>query len=329
MSIRHLSRMVWFVIFGLWLSAATAGSAQAADELPRYVVYYNSNATPLSAAADTAYTHVIVSFLTLTTDDEGTLQLVTPEKMTGQWESVTALKKAGKKVMVSFGGGDMKQDQYVPAVGHEDKLAMLLARFVIDQGLDGVDIDFEVSEALKLPLPQNTFDGRGFLIRLTRALRTRLPGDRYLISHAPQPPYLDPHWHGGAYIEVLKEAGPAIDWIAVQYYDNPDFEEPPVTKIVGESTEPFLTSYHGIVDGRLGIPWPSTKLLVGKPIYKDDASSGHLSPQTLANRLIKPLRQHYGTKFGGLMGWQFSTQTPDHQYWNKEMGQVLWLPESP
>ena len=292
---------------------------------PRYLVYYNSNATPLLAAADADYTHIIISFITLgpLVDDE--LTLVSPPEMVGQWSDVVKLKEAGKRVMISFGGGDMQADDYRVAIGREVELAKKITEFVKQRGLDGVDIDFEVSSALKIPTPSGAFDGVAFLTALTKALRDLLPQEHYSISHAPQPPYLDPLWNGGGYVKLLKQVGEKIDWIAVQYYNNPSFDTQPSRTVVGEGHTPFVTSYISIVEGRNGLVWPSNKLVVGKPVYKADAANGHLAPASVARTIVEPLHKRYGDQFGGLMGWQFSTLTTDHRYWNNEMSKSLGL----
>lgn len=202
------------------------------------------------------------------------------------------------------------------------------------RGLDGVDIDYEASDSFFDPLPQNVLDGRRFVIALQRGLRQQLPAPRYLISHAPQPPYLDRAWHGGPYLDVLAAAGGEIDWIAVQYYDNPGFDEPATSHIVGSATEPFVTAYRALVselqtaEGQR-FTWTPEKLVVGKPIYHADASHGHLPPTQVIDDILRPLRALYGEAFGGLMGWQFSTLTPDHQAWNSDIAPVLFAPLAP
>lgn len=309
------------VLIMLAFNPATGLSAEPTG--PRYIVYYNANAAPLRAAIEADYTHVIISFITLGPLVDDRLTLVSPKKMAGQWSVVARLRAAGKRVLISFGGGDMRADDYRVALGREVELATRIVAFVKQWDLDGVDIDFEVTSALEIPTPAGAFDGVAFLTALTRALREQLPPDRYLISHTPQPPYLDPAWHGGGYVKVLRQVGGAIDWIAVQYYDNPSFDTPPRRTVVGEGDRPFVTSYRGIVEGRAGFVWSSDKLVVGKPIYKADAESGHLAPESVARTIVAPLRQRYGERFGGLMGWQFSTLTEDHRYWNSEMARAL------
>jgi chitinase len=293
-----------------------AGPAASGAHTPRYVIYYNSDATPLDALLGTPYTHVILSFLVPVTGVDGGISLVASSKLTPFWNKVPSLQADGKKVLISFGGGEVTEADYAPLIGHELELADQLAAFVNDHGLDGIDIDFEASVAFHRPAKPGIVDGRKFLIALNHALRQKLPAPRYLISHAPQPPFLDPDWHGGPYLDVLREAGDEVDWISVQYYDNPGFNNP-----MAES--PAVTAYDGLVNDPRGLHWPSNKLVVGKPIYHDDANSGHLAPVDVITTIIKPLRNTWGSAFGGLMGWQFSTLTADHQAWNDGVGKAL------
>jgi len=304
---------VLLAVFALTLVSAPAW---AQETTPRYVIYYNSNASPPKTLIGTPYTHVILSFITVAPDapDEGPVSLVVPDKLAPALGVIGRLQAEGKRVLISFGGGDMQLDGYTGLVGREGSLADAITDFVSVHGFDGVDIDFEVSAALHSRRQPGVLDGRRFLIDLTAALRKRLPAEA-LISHAPQAPYLDPIWHGGPYIDVLRAVGDGIDWIMVQYYNNPAYEAPVARQIVGQAPRPFATSYAGIVNSS----WPSEKTLVGLPVYRDDASSGHLQPQRVVSEVVCPLRARYGRRFGGLTGWQFSTLTSDHRFWNERM----------
>lgn len=293
-----------------------------AQSSPRYVIYYNSVATPLTALVGTPYTHVILSFVRPVIEADGSVGLIHPPKLQ-PWPDLSDLRADGKKIMISFGGGLSTNADYVPIIGHEAELAARLSDFVRKYDLDGVDIDFEVSEAFHTERPAGVVDGRQFLIKLTAALRKRLPAPRYLISHAPQPPYLDKNWHGGPYLDVIEHVGNDIDWLAVQYYDNPGFDFPTASHVVGSGKSPFVTSYISLVEHPSGPQWPSAKLLVGKPVYKADAASGHMAPTEVVEQIVTPLKQRYGDAFGGLMGWQFSDLTADHQAWNSTVGRAL------
>lgn len=298
---------------------ATRGWAQA----PRYIVYYNSAATPLAKVEAADYTHVMLSFLTVAeTGGAAPLSLIVPPVLTRQLDTVPALKRSGKTVLASFGGGAMSAGSWARIAGREAEVAALLAAFVRAHGVAGVGIDFEISAALQRPGPDRPFDGRALLVALTRELRAALPSGA-LISHAPQPPYLDPRWEDGPYLEILREVGDAVDWIAVQYYNNPSYDSPIVSHVLGDPSRPVATSIAGLTGGAGGVAWPVEKIVVGKPIYHADAGSGHLPPKRVRDEILKPLLDRYGVRFGGLMGWQFSDLTADHRYWNTRMAPGL------
>lgn len=294
-------------------------------ETPRYIVYYDNDVSPLSAIKDTDYTHVILSFLRVRVDDDGKLVLVLPKAMDKQWGSVGGLRRNGKRVMVSFGGGLFTPSDYRHLIGREPELAAQVAALVRNRELDGVDIDFEAT-ALLIEGRENggLSAGQKFLIHFTNALRAELPGPTYAISHAPQPPYLDPSWHGGPYLPVFASVGNAIDWISVQYYNNRGFDGPAAEKIVGaDRGTAWPTSIAGLISPNGGPGWPVEKIVVGKPIYRADAATGHLPPGDVVQQIVEPLRSRYGNRLGGLMGWQFSTKTADHRAWNSEIGPLL------
>ncbi|MCR9176836.1 MAG: glycosyl hydrolase family 18 protein [Alphaproteobacteria bacterium] len=307
-------------LVGLALLVFFIGGAASAQT--RYVIYYNSAATPLEKVASAGYTDVILSFLTVDPDGAGSLKLVVPATLKDELPKLPAIRASGKRILISFGGGDMKTRAWKRLVGREVELAGLLSEFVKSHGLDGVDIDFEISEALEERWPKHAFDGVSLLIDLTKALEAALPSAA-LITHAPQPPYLDPKWQGGPYLKVLKAAGEHIDWISIQYYNNPGYETPAKRYVVGEPDNPFVTAYIGLVEATIEGGWPAAKILVGKPVFKGDAASGHMPPERVVSEIVKPLLDRYGEKFGGLMGWQYSDLTRDHRYWNDKIAPVL------
>jgi chitinase len=200
-----LMALVYFAVLG-------AGAIQASEgeRLPRFIVYYNADVTPADEIVGTGYTHVILSFVTLDAKSGNPGALVVPASMEKPLAAVKKLQADGKRVLISFGGGDMLTEDWRLAVGHETETAAALARFVTRHGLDGVDIDFEISPALEQGSHSMPFDGVKFLIALTRALKASLPKSA-TISHAPQPPYLSPNWFGGPYLAVMKAVGEDID----------------------------------------------------------------------------------------------------------------------
>jgi len=320
---RHFAAvMIALFVLGAGLHPGTGQARAVDDPTPRFIVYYNADVTPATHIIDAGYTHVILSFVTLDGESGDPGKLVVPARLDASLAAVEKLHDAGKRVVISFGGGDMSAEDWRLAVGREAETAAALSRFVTDHGLDGGDIDFEISPALEQGSSTQPFDGVKFLVALTRELRSALPAAA-TISHAPQPPYLAPDWFGGPYLAILKQAGDAIDWIGVQYYNNPGFQAPTEKMVVGDASDPAPTSVAGLVAGAGGFKWPIEKIVIGKPIYKEDAATGHIPPAEAVSQIVEPLVARYGARFGGLMGWQFSDLTADHRFWNTRIAPVL------
>ena len=86
--------------------------------------------------------------------------------------------KKGKKMMISaFGSTDM------PSSRDSSSVCSALAQFVLDNNLDGVDLDFEDNAAMEIGT------GEQWLITCTKKLREMLPSPQFIITHAPQGPY--------------------------------------------------------------------------------------------------------------------------------------------
>jgi hypothetical protein len=153
--------LVCFLAAALALTSASSVSS-AQGRTPRYVIYYNSNASPPEALIGTPYTHVILSFITVEpgAPDEGPVSLVVPGKLAPALAVIGRLQAEGKRVLISFGGGDMQLTDYTGLVGREELLADAIAAFVFVHGFDGVDIDFEVSAALHSRRRPGVLDGR-------------------------------------------------------------------------------------------------------------------------------------------------------------------------
>lgn len=317
MPIFHRSLRFTCLAAALILFAQGSACAQ-----PRVVNYFNSGDGPaLARAVDFDYTHVVVAFLLPEPDtnelgfDAIATEMYGSTITTSMAESIRLLRESGVRVMLSFGGATVSSAQYAALSQDVPGLAKQIAAFVktppTEDGLpltfDGIDIDWEDTPGFN-NVEEAGYDGRRFLIELTRALRHpgNLPrAEGWLLTHAPQPPYLssDPAssgWGLDGYADVLNTVGAEIDWIHMQYYNNPGFENP----------ADIVRNYQDIVSGWQGIDGltdfkglPSHKLLIGKPVGPDDAYSGFLPAPIIAQQILIPLIERYGAKFGGVFGW--------------------------
>ena len=167
-----------------------------------------------------------------------------------------------RKVLIGLGGATAAPNYGVWAQGtNTDAVAAGIAQFVnsVQFPLDGVDIDFEDSAALAVPGSAGSYtppyDAITMLVNLTVALRNNssLPAG-FLISHAPQTPYLvvQPRAqpYVGSYLVILamlQQKGVAIDFLNIQAYNNPSYQGCPfngsfmATLLAGQTLPTYVT----------------------------------------------------------------------------------------
>ncbi len=278
--------------------------------MSKTITYYNSGAIPLINASELPYDVVNLAFLSSSSSNPFNLVLsgaiaATDSSFTNSAiEAIKAMQHKGQKVLISFGGGTMDSNAYRSLSEDTARLADSLASFVKNNQLDGVDIDYEDTAAFT---GQAGYNGAQFLVSLTQELRKRLPSPDYIISHAPQPPYLEQGGYMAGYIEVVEQAGQDIDWLNVQFYNNPPWSANP---------DQIVSSYLNYTK----LPnMSSKKVIAGFPVTQNDAGSGYMPVQTIINEVIKPIQQQ--SSLGGIMNWQFSS---DHNGdWIKAIAQSL------
>lgn len=293
----------------------------AFGDAPRLVSYISSRAGNTDwANPESPYSHYVLAFLV--DDANNPFQFRTA----GGWtdgtlhfnqssQIVDRIHTAGKRVMLGFGGGTMASQHYRNYAGREADLAEALADVVKDNGLDGIDIDWEDTAGFTMPR-QVGYNARDFLIKLTTELRDRLPQGQYEISHAPQPPYLTAS--GGTaitgYNDVLRSVGDEIDFLNMQYYNNAGYQTP--TEVVAH--------YTSVVDAGL---ITSRQLLVGKPVEETNAGQGFIPVDDITSQIVAPLVQEYGDQFGGVFNWEFKSDTNPDFYWGNSVAESLVVPE--
>lgn len=278
--------------------------------MSKTITYYNSGAIPLINASELTYDVVNLAFLSSSSSNpfnlvlSGAIAATDSHFTTNTIEAIKAMQQKGQKVLISFGGGTMDSNAYRALSQDTAKLADLLASFVKNNELDGVDIDYEDTAAFT---GQAGYNGAQFLVSLTQELRKRLPSPNYIISHAPQPPYLEQGGYMAGYVEVVQQAGQEIDWLNVQFYNNPPWSANP---------DQIVSSYLNYT--KLPNMSPE-KVITGFPVTQNDAGSGYMPVQTIINEVIKPIQQQ--SSLGGIMNWQFSS---DHNGdWIKAIAQSL------
>ncbi|SUA99946.1 Chitinase [Pannonibacter phragmitetus] len=279
------------------------------DTTPRNIIYALRQNTPITGIIGSDFTHVILCFLLPQTN--GT---VAPswelQQFLAKPNLVSQLQEGGKrKVMVSIGGENVPAGGWQAMAANLPAAAASIVSFLNTYGLDGIDIDYEDTGAISNPSGSG-YDPVAFLAGLSTQVKAA-PGTR-LISHAPQPPYLYPGAYSsypeGPYQRVMTTAQGAIDWLNIQYYNNPWYVGASAAdqqqKVAGLSGGGFPSS---IAD--LSVSIPPEKLVLGRVTSTDNGGSGYLDAATTAASLVQPLTQRFGSRFGGVMGWEFSLDT--------------------
>ncbi|KAJ3795228.1 glycoside hydrolase family 18 protein [Lentinula aff. detonsa] len=200
---------------------------------------------------------------------------------------------AGIKLIVSlFGSTD------APTSNGADPIATAntMADWVIQYGLDGVDVDYEDFDAI------NAGDGKAeaWLASFTRQLRVKLPQGIFLLTHAPVAPWFSPgQFGGGAYLTVDSTVGRLIDWYNLQFYNQGADEYTTCAGLLinSSSTWPQSALFQIAANGV-----PLEKLVIGKPATTSDASNGFMSTSTLARCLS--IAKNFGWSAGAMV-WEF------------------------
>ena len=122
---------------------------------------------------------------------------------------------------------------------------------------------------------------------------------------------------------MLREAGDAISWINLQFYNNPGFQDP--GQITGLPGKPFVSSVTGLAQGAGGVTWPVAKTVIGKPVAQVDAHTGYLPVADLVQQVVAPLVERYGKEVGGVMGWQYAQDAEEQGAWHTALAAALGL----
>ncbi|EMD33176.1 glycoside hydrolase family 18 protein [Gelatoporia subvermispora B] len=232
-----------------------------------------------------------------------------PVDQAQEWASLTdaqrssikaEYKAAGISLIVSaFGSTD------APTTSGADpnKTADMMAQWVKQYDLDGIDIDYEDFKAME----SKDSEAENWLISFHKRLRTQLFKGQYIITHAPVAPWFSPNpsWPGGGYLKVDQEIGPLVDWYNIQFYNQGTSEYTTCTNLLTTSGGAFPNSSVFEI-AAAGVPLD--KLVIGKPANAADADNGYVDPSTLAQCLEQAKSQGWDA---GAMAWEFPGAASD------------------
>jgi len=187
----------------------TLSARSAAPAAPHFVAYDDKWITPPSAADLQGYNVYAITFWRPNgavdqAENWAGLDVAT------RTLALTSYRAAGIKTVVSAFGAQFFPTSGSPALD-PTQTADQLAAWVIQYGLDGVDIDYEDYTAMD----KKDGSAEQWLITFTTELRNKLPASDYFISHAPLAPWFSPVYTSGGYLEVNKQVGSMIDWYNV------------------------------------------------------------------------------------------------------------------
>ncbi|KAI9463815.1 glycoside hydrolase family 18 protein [Boletus coccyginus] len=264
---------------------------------PRFVVYNDKWLNPLPPPSELQGFNVFaLNFLLASgsVDQAQNWQELTTSQRTSYVQEYNA---AGISLIVSaFGSTETPTSSGVDPV----KAANDMASWVIQYGVNGIDIDYE--DLAAFTSGQGTAES--WLISYTKQLRTKLPQGQYTLSHAPLAPWFSPTmWSGGGYLVVHKSVGHLIDWYNVQFYNQGTSDYTTCSALLTASTSPFPeTALFQIAANGVALD----KLVIAKPATISDATNGYIDPSMLASCVSQAVSKGWNA---GVTVWQYSDAT--------------------
>ncbi|KAJ3901817.1 putative chitinase [Lentinula edodes] len=268
---------------------APATSGGGAPAAPHFVVYTDKGSEPAPDVSKiSGFNTVAMSFL-LTSGAADQAKAWETLAQAQKSSIKSAYQKAGIKLIVSaFGSTDL------PTSSDAKSTAATMAKWVQDNNVDGIDVDYEDLNAM------NAQDGKAeqWLIDFTNALRTQLPQGKYILTHAPLAPWFSAsHYKSGAYTKVHKEVGSKIDWYNIQFY-NQGTEYTTCDGLLTSSPTYPGSAVFEIMTGGVS----ADKVVIGKPGGQADATTGYMAPADLAKCVVTAKGKNWN---GGVMSWEY------------------------
>ncbi|KAK8849537.1 hypothetical protein IAR55_004871 [Kwoniella newhampshirensis] len=287
------------------LSATSSAPSVSATSIPpsgfsapHYVIYADEWLTEMPSVSDlVSYNRFILAFWMTTAG------AVDDAQAWAQWDPAYRAQvledyhNAGIALMVSaFGSTDQPTSNGADPV----VTARNLAQFVIDYGLDGVDIDYEDMSAM------NSARAVAWIVPFQRELRRLLPSP-YIISHAPVAPWFTSaaDYSDGAYTAIHQQVGDLIDFYNVQFYNQGQDQYVTCDTLIENSGYNWPGTSVFELNSLTGIPL--NKIVIGKPLDRGAADNGYMSPSLLHTCVNQARAAGWN---GGVMFWEWTAEAP-------------------
>jgi chitinase len=245
----HPARISGFVPPSPAVAAVPAAGTPNGHELIGYWTAYGRPGSPFPLRdVSPQWDVIIVAFATPDHNAvEGTMQFHAPADLDREQfkADIAYLKRRGKKVMISLGGGGQYFTLDDPK--HILNFVSSVARIVDEYGFDGIDIDFE-SPSLSLAPGDTDFrrPTTPSIVNLISALRQLHDhfGPGFMISLVPEGTQIPAGYpsYGGQFGSYLPLAYALRDILS--FMDVQDYNTPPLQALDGEIYQPGTVDYH-------------------------------------------------------------------------------------
>ncbi|MCB1826775.1 MAG: hypothetical protein KDH94_00020 [Coxiellaceae bacterium] len=244
-------------------------------------------------------TQVIVAFSLVNQNGVAQFQMAPGYAISSFITDIAALKKTGKKVLLSVGG---QGADWTGALNNPNVFSKSIFNLMNAYGFDGVDLDIESSSLAT----QQQADQLIIVIQMLRSQFNQDNKQHLLITVSPESttvvktvPAIGGGWN--AMVPVINKVIDDIDYIQVQAYnDNPLGDKPGTSQFLKNIYNDFAKPFsNGVVYKGM----PSNKLILGVPASSAAANAQYYATSAVLDQALKDLKQQYGNQFGGVMLW--------------------------
>jgi hypothetical protein len=317
-----------------------------------YYMDYDSFNSFIDVASSNGITHIILEFIILILNNNGTNDSLTFADTVTNWASFSSsqqttllnkIRNAGMQLVASFGGatsftGGFQQVLNSPNYYNPNTLATDLVNWLYTNNIPAIDLDIEFIPSVNVyPNTLNLVNYLGELSASIKQLANTKFGYYPIVSHAPQTPYFNGSYFGYIYNQLEQLYGSSIDFYNIQFYNQGNYSyttydgiftldnsfNASVLQLINAST--INTLYSNI---------PGNKIVVGKPSNENEVSiengfvylysTDPTYQSTMTNYVNMNLTSQYTDLVnwytnGGTMIWIYDIQQNTSYYPNSQL----------